>query len=57
MATRVEAPKELVVAALEQAIALRSRGINAATNAIIKGALEEERRVLDAAKNSLSETK
>lgn len=57
MATRVELPKELLLSALEQAAALRSRNIKASTNLVIKQALEEELRVITLAKNTMQETK
>lgn len=42
MAVKVELPKELVKAALEQAASLRARNAKSATNSIIKQAYEEE---------------
>lgn len=57
MATRVELPKDLVLAALNQAAQLRVRGIKAATNALIKKALEDEETHIRAATQTLSEIK
>lgn len=57
MAIRVELPKEILNAALEQAITLRARHITAATNAIIKQALEQEQAALIAAKSTIQEVK
>lgn len=57
MATKVELPKELVKAALEQAASLRARNIKSATNPLIKQALEEEDRQIRAAISTLTETK
>lgn len=57
MATRVELPKEIVKAALEQAASLRTRGIKAATNSVIKQALEQELLVISQAIPLLQETK
>jgi len=42
MAVKVELPKELIKAALDQAHALRMRNAKAATNNIIQQALEAE---------------
>lgn len=57
MATRVELPKEIVLAALQQAAQLRARGIKAATNALIKQALSEEEDQIRKASQTLTETK
>jgi len=57
MATKVELPKELVKVALEQAKSLRTRNIKAATNALIKQALQDEETAIQAAINTLTETK
>lgn len=55
MACRVELPKEIIVAALEQAAGLRARNAKAATNKIIQQALEEELRQITAAKTMVQE--
>lgn len=57
MATRVELPKDLVKTALEQAASLRARNIKAATNALIKTALEDEERQIRAAIGIMTEIK
>jgi hypothetical protein len=57
MAVRVELPKDLLKAALEQAASLRARNIKAATNALIKQALEEEDRAIRAAIQTITESK
>lgn len=57
MATKVELPKDLVRAALEQAKSLRTRNIKAATNALIKQALEEEEKAIVQAIGTLTEVK
>lgn len=57
MATRVELPKEIVKYALEQAVSLRHRQIKAATNALIKKALEDELASLTTGLNTLTEVK
>lgn len=57
MAVRIELPKEIVRAALEQAAALRARNIKSASNQIIKGALEEEDRQIRLAITTMTEIK
>lgn len=57
MATKVELPKELVQVALVQARGLRERGMKAATNALIKQALDDERLAIHNAIQSLTEVK
>lgn len=57
MATRIELPKDIVKAMLEQAQSLRSRQIKAATNTLIKEALEKEQEQIIAAKNTITEIK
>lgn len=57
MAVKVELPKEILNSALEQAIAIRKRNANAATNSIIKQALEEEISKIQIAKGSLHDIK
>lgn len=57
MATKVELPKELVKAALEQAKSLRTRNIKSATNPLIKQALEQEETQIAQAIQTLTETK
>lgn len=57
MATRVELPKELVKAALEQAASLRARNVKAATNNLIKQALADEEMAIRTSLNSLAEIK
>lgn len=57
MATRVELPKDLCKTMIDQAIGLRDRQIKAASNALIKQALEDERRQLAEAKNTISDIK
>lgn len=57
MATRVELPKDIIKAALEQAAGLRSRNKKAATNELIKQALDQEETAIRAALNTLSEIK
>lgn len=57
MATKVELPKELVKAALEQAKSLRTRNIKSATNPLIKQALEQEEREIGNAISTLTEVK
>lgn len=42
MPTLVQLPKEIVKAALDQALSLRARNVKAATNTVIKEALEQE---------------
>lgn len=53
MATKVELPKEIVRPALEQAAALRARNAKAATNPVIKHALEQEEAAIRAALNTI----
>lgn len=55
MPTIVELPKPLLKAALEQAISLRRRNVTAATNELIKTALEDEIKVLRNAIDSARE--
>ena len=57
MATRIELPRELVKAAIENAIGLRERQIKAATNQTIKDALAQEQAALTQASTSLTEVK
>lgn len=57
MATKVELPKELVKAALEQAKSLRTRNAKAATNNLIRQALQDEEQAIQNAINTLAETK
>lgn len=57
MAVRVDLPKELITAALEQAISLRERYIKSANNPIIKQAYEQEQAAMIAAKSTLQEIK
>lgn len=57
MPVKVDLPKEIVVYALKQAIQLRSRGITAATNSLIKQALEDERAALVRAADTVTEVK
>jgi len=53
MAIKIDLPKEILVSALDQAAALRSRNIKAATNPIIKEALEKEHAEILKAKTSI----
>jgi len=55
MITKVELPQELVKEALRGAINLRNRHINAATNNLIKTALQDELRALTHALNTTEE--
>lgn len=57
MATKVELPKDIVRAALEQAKSLRTRNIKTATNAIIKEALQQEETAIAQAISTLTEVK
>lgn len=57
MATKVDLPRDLVKAALEQAKSLRTRNIKSATNPLIKQALEEEERAIANAITTIAETK
>lgn len=57
MAVRVELPKELLQVALEAAVSLRRRGATAATNTIIREALEQEAQLLFRAKETLQDVK
>lgn len=53
MAVKVDLPKELLASALDGAISLRSRNIKAATNPIIREALEKEHADLTKAKANI----
>jgi len=57
MPTTVDLAKPLVKTALEQAASLRARNIKAATNDLIRQALEDEERQIRAAIGTLTETK
>ena len=57
MATRVELPKEIVKIALEQACTLRLRQLKAATNDLIKKALDDEERQIRAGIATITEMK
>jgi len=57
MATQVDLPKDLIKAALEQAISLRRRNVTAATNNLIKNALEDEISALRKGIDTMKETK
>lgn len=57
MAIKVELPKEIVKTLIEQGVSLRNRQIKAATNGIIKEALEKELADLIRASNSLEQMK
>lgn len=57
MAIRVELPKELVLAALNQKTASVKRAIGSAVNPVIKDALEKELAAYTTAANTLTEVK
>lgn len=57
MATRIELPKDITKALIEQGISLRNRQIKQAINSIIKEALEKEVAILTIAGNTLQEIK
>lgn len=57
MATRVELPLKITKDALQQAISLRTRQKNAASNELIRKALEDEILSIQHAVNSATETK
>ena len=57
MATKVDLPRDLVRAALEQAKSLRTRNIKSATNPLIKQALLEEEQAIANAIGTLQDTK
>ena len=57
MATRVELPREIVKIALEQACTLRLRQMKAATNDLIKKALDDEERAIRTAISTITDTK
>lgn len=57
MAVKVELSKDILKTLIEQGISLRNRQIKAATNALIKSALEEEIKGLTASSNSITEAK
>lgn len=55
MALKVELPKQLCIDALTQFLSLKERNARAATNPIIKQALEEECRAVEHAKQTVTE--
>lgn len=57
MAMRIELPKEMTEAMLEQAQSLRIRQIKAATNNIIKEALQKELDLIAKAINTMQTVK
>jgi hypothetical protein len=57
MAVKVDLPKELIIVALEQAASLRARNIKAATNTVIKEALEQEMAAIVKAKSTIETVK
>lgn len=57
MAVKVELPLALLKEALRGAIALRNRQSNAASNTLIKKALDDEIAVFTTAMNTATETK
>lgn len=57
MATRVDLPMPIVKAALQQAISLRVRNKNAATNELIRKALEDEITAIQHSVNTVTEVK
>lgn len=57
MPIKIDMPKGVLKSALEQAISLRRRNVNAATNELIRNALEDEIKNIRLAMDTMTEIK